>query len=723
MQRSRFYILVALVFLSISLPVYIAFAQSQNPRQLFERARMLDESNQNLPEAIKLYSQVVKQAQEQRALAARAQYRVGLLYERLGRKAEAQRAFQAVVNQYADQSDVVRQAQAKLPSSMRAKSASTGNATGLAVRQIWAGPGADGMGQPSPDGRFLSFVDWDTGDLAIRDLTTGENRRLTNKGSWQQSKEEAEESIFSPDGKQLAYIWINKDESSDLRLIGVDGSGLRVLYKNYVMPRDWSPDGKYILAESTKGLNHPIQIVLISVADGSVRVLKTAPSFIPGIPGGAMSFSPDGRYIVYGTRSREGADERDIFLLSIDGSLDVPLVQHPADDYVLGWAPDGKSILFASDRSKTIDAWIIPIANGKPQGTPEMVKRDIGRIWPLGFTPNGTFYYSLSVSTTSDLYIATLAPETAKLVGTPTPARLRFTGSNIGLNLSRDGRNLVYRSSGQMKGGSGARDTLYIQNLETGEHREVHTSLFRFSPPFWFPDGKHLLVRGVSTTGNPIGIYKIDAQTGETVQVVPEQNGELKIVPILAPDGKAVFYQSKGGLWRYNFETGEAKEIYHAPRPGSTTFTSVRPPATPRETEHFTANVAPSPDNQQLAFTFERSLLIVPATGGEPRELLNLKSSEMFVIPHTLAWTSDGRYLLFAKRQDKQYELWRIPATGGEPQRLGPLMEGFRDLCIYPDGQRIIFSVDRGPGSQAEIWVMENFLPTIQPRKTSMSRR
>jgi Tol biopolymer transport system component len=579
------------------------------------------------------------------------------------------------------------------------------------------------MGQPSPDGRLLSFVDWDTGDLAIRDLTTGENRRLTNKGSWQESNEEAEESIFSPDGKRLAYIWFNKDKSYDLRLIGIDGSGLRVLYKNYVMPRDWSSDGKYILAESVKGPNQPIQIVLISVADGSARVLKTIPSFIPNVPAGDMSFSPDGRYIVYGTRSREGAEERDIFLLSIDGNLNVPLVQHPADDYVLGWAPDGKSILFASDRSKTIDAWLITVADGKPQGTPELVKRDIGRVWPLGFTQNGAFYSVLGVSKTSDLYIATLAPETAKLMGTPTFASLRFTGSNVGLNLSRDGRQLVYRSSGQIRGGATARDALYIQNLETGEHREVHTSLFRFSPPFWFPDGRHLLVRGVSTTSDPIGFYKIDTQTGETVRAVAEQKGDLKILPILAPDGKAVFYQSKGGLWRHNLETGEAKEIYHAPRPGSTTFTSVRPPATPRETEHFTANVAPSPDSQQLAFVFERSLLVIPATGGKLRELLNLKSSEMFVIPLTLAWTPDGRYLLFAKRQDKQYELWRIPAAGGEPQKLGSLMEGFRDLCVHPDGRRIMFSVDRGPGSQDEIWVMENFLPTTQTRKASVSRR
>src|SRR2546429_7934800 len=86
----------------------------QNTREVFERARMLDESNQNLTEAIKLYGQVVSQANEQRPLAARAQFRIGILYERLGRKAEAQRAFQTVVNQYADQSDSVRRAQAKI---------------------------------------------------------------------------------------------------------------------------------------------------------------------------------------------------------------------------------------------------------------------------------------------------------------------------------------------------------------------------------------------------------------------------------------------------------------------------------------------------------------------------------------------------------------------------------------------------------------------------------
>ncbi len=34
----------------------------------------------------------------------------------------------------------------------------------------------DLFGAVSPDGRFLTYTDWRTGDLAVRDLKTGEDR-------------------------------------------------------------------------------------------------------------------------------------------------------------------------------------------------------------------------------------------------------------------------------------------------------------------------------------------------------------------------------------------------------------------------------------------------------------------------------------------------------------------------------------------------------------------
>ncbi len=80
------------------------------------------------------------------------------------------------------------------------------------VRQVWA-PAVDALGSVSADRRHLSYVDWETGDLALRELATGKTRRLTNKGSWSESSEFAMESAFSPDGKQIAYAWVNKDDS------------------------------------------------------------------------------------------------------------------------------------------------------------------------------------------------------------------------------------------------------------------------------------------------------------------------------------------------------------------------------------------------------------------------------------------------------------------------------------------------------------------------------
>lgn len=116
--------------------VMSALAQT-SVRDLFEQARLLDDSNQNLREAIRLYTQVVAQAGDQRALAARAQYRVGVLYERLGRKEEGRRAFQAVVDQYPDQTDLARKARSKIDADRRSDRAEP-----PVIRQT--GPSADG---------------------------------------------------------------------------------------------------------------------------------------------------------------------------------------------------------------------------------------------------------------------------------------------------------------------------------------------------------------------------------------------------------------------------------------------------------------------------------------------------------------------------------------------------------------------------------------------------
>ncbi len=104
-MKPRVFILLLVAFTVLA---------EQSLRQMFERARMLEEKNQNLDQAIQLYGQVAREAKEQRALGAKAQLQVGLLYERLGRKAEALRAWHVVLADYPDQDEVFRQARARI---------------------------------------------------------------------------------------------------------------------------------------------------------------------------------------------------------------------------------------------------------------------------------------------------------------------------------------------------------------------------------------------------------------------------------------------------------------------------------------------------------------------------------------------------------------------------------------------------------------------------------
>lgn len=582
----------------------------------------------------------------------------------------------------------------------------------MVARQVWTGPGVDILGGVSADGRYLSFVDWETGDLAIRDLTTGENRRLTNKGSWFQSVEFALFSTVSPDAQQIAYSWFNKDFSFDLRIIGLDGSPPRVVYRNqeidYLQPAAWSPDGKQILVTFFRQ-DKTNQIVLVSVADGSARVLKTLDWRWPA----KMSFSPDGRYIVYDFPEQQDSPERDIFLLASDGSREIPLVQHPANDLFPTWAPDVNRVVFTSDRTGTLGVWLIAVVDGKPAGSPALVKPDLGRSLPLGLARDGSYYYGLQTGM-QDVYVATLDPATGQILKPPISVSQRFVGSNTAPDWSPDGRYLAYIrvQPGPVPESVGPKFVV-IRALETGEERELAPKLNDFARLRWSPDGRFLLVSGRDGKGRQ-GLFLIEVSSGEVKPAVQSQPGTYIYYAVWSSAGKSVFYwlidstTKAERLIRHELETHREKELFR------------------RVLGSSSRNLALSPDGQQLAFfdddrvTGTNSLKVVSTSGGQPREVVRWPKPEVTSPGSGLTWTLDGRYLLFTRpKQDPKQgeqinELWRVSAEGGEPERLGLAMEQLSFLRFHPDGRQILF---RSGTFSSEIWVLENFLPALKAAK------
>ena len=238
-----------LITVALLLALGAGMAVAQSGYDLFQKALIKERAEGNIEEAIQFYQRIVREFADNRALAAKALVQIGQCYEKLG-KAEARKAYRRVIREYADQQEQLKIARVRL-AALR-QPARAADASTMVVRRVWAGPNVDILGAPSPDGRSLSYVDWETGDQAVRDLATGEKRRLTNKGTWLESSEFALFSTMSPDGQQVAYAWFNKDLFYDLRIVGLDGSRARVLYSNkelsYLQPEDWSPDGKHILA-------------------------------------------------------------------------------------------------------------------------------------------------------------------------------------------------------------------------------------------------------------------------------------------------------------------------------------------------------------------------------------------------------------------------------------------------------------------------------------------
>jgi len=602
-----------------------------------------------------------------------------------------------------------------LPDAKRTKASETSAAkpSAIVVRQVWA----DAVhpyyiGAPSPDGKYLAYSDWDGlidggPPLAVRELATGKTRRLTETGSWTPPF-----SIFSPDGKQVAYTWYSSENKPlELRIVGLDGSEPRVLHSDrevqFFRPADWSADGQHILAVlySGKAKETGSQIALVNVSDGLVRVVKTFDTFYTL---SMLKLSPDGRYIAYSHPSAEGSSKADIFLLTTDGTRETALVEHPADDRVLGWAPDGKRLVFTSDRTGSIGVWVIGVADGKPQGTPELVMPQMGKFYPLGFTRNGSLYYAVSTGR-SDVHIATLDPETGKLLGPPVKAIQRFEGYNSAPEWSPDGRYLVCQSSRAEAGNPALiKVALIIRELESGKIRMLEPEYKRLSPRslHWSPDGKSILGTGRDNQGRQ-GLLQIDVQTDAVTALAykdPKRGGSI-LEPAWAPNGKAVFFvrdpmgdntsTEPRRIVRRELATGEETELCRIPgRVGRVQW------------------LAPSPDGRHLAFCAGSAVKLVSTMGGQPRELTEADGS------CGITWTPDGRYLLFGRKIDDEakLDLWRIPAQGGEPQKTGVTFDGWNvDVRMHPDGRRIAFASKQM--DKNEVWTMENFLPAAPVAK------
>jgi len=550
------------------------------------------------------------------------------------------------------------------------------------------------MGAPSPDGRYLTYVDWEKfANLGIHDVIKGENRLLTDIKTWE-GGEMCYASVFSPDGGRIAYTHQTKGEMRiQLRTVNLDGSSMRILHDgtdiSFQAPVGWTHDGKQILTLSW-AKDETAKLAFVSAADGSVKEVKKLSIKLPRTTN--IMLSPDGGYIACTYLPKQDSPNRDILLLAAEGGGESKLIEHPADEVVLGWSPDGKRVFFTSDRTGTIGVWAVSVVEGKAKDLPELVRGDIGNIQGLGMTRDGKLYYGIYTGW-SDIFVAPIDPATGKVTGQPEKVVRKYETFNTAPDWSPDGQFLVCRSSqGKMASETPA---LLIRSMRTGEVREVNPKTggaLNFHYIRWTADGRSVLAVGLDEKGKYGALLAIDAGSGEVKIIARPESDSIIYYPDCALDGKSIYFIRSGKqlnkLIRLDLESGIEKELLSSSQPlGYFRF-------------------ALSPDSRQLVVIEGDKIRICSSDGTQPQRLLEAKDV------NTIAWTPDGKNILYGKIQDGSQDvmdLWGIPAAGGEPQKLGLTMSFLMHLRVSPDGKSIAFTSSEQPG-KTEVWVMENFL-------------
>ena len=202
------------------------------------------------------------------------------------------------------------------------------DADGTNLRQITSGDAGAGTPGWAPDGRHLAYEQ--AGRIVIEDLVDGTTQFVT--------PEPAADAFdilpqFSPDGRTIAYVRVVGEASKEVRTIGVDGTGDRLLSRGVdrATSPDWSADGQHIVFNDGSGSvsrGEGDSHLFVVGADGSdLRQITSGPNEADFHP----SWTPDGSRILF-TRYEFAPVSMLFAIYSIDPDGSDPTLVYQSDE-------------------------------------------------------------------------------------------------------------------------------------------------------------------------------------------------------------------------------------------------------------------------------------------------------------------------------------------------------------------------------------------------------
>ncbi len=451
-------------------------------------------------------------------------------------------------------------------------------ATGESVRRL-----SDVGFEPawSPDGKQIAFTTEEIVDpvsrqsdstLHIVDASGGPPRKVVDGDAVQAS--------WSPSGERIVY-WSNAGGQRDIYTVAAAG-GTRVPVTQDVAidwSPVWSPDGRFIYFSSDRGgamnlwriavdqssgraqgVPEPVTTGVQASAelprfsrDGSrlvfrSRVASINPVAIPFDPATTRAGVPlvldtrnnirvpsdvstDGKQIAY---SSIGERQEDVFIGSPDGPMR-RVTDDPARDRAPMFTPDGRSLVFYSNRDGNWAAWIIGVDGGS-------LRKVAGPAYYPQVSPKGDSVFFSADSGKVELFSAPLAADSGarptQLSGTTTGGKY-FSQTA----LSPDGARLA----GYLVSDSGRPSGVAVYDI--GAQRTTMISADETPGPRWLADSR----RVVYFTKNGWELIVLDTVTRKRtvveVRLPAPSTGE---VVAISPDNRTIYYgaaRAEADIW------------------------------------------------------------------------------------------------------------------------------------------------------------------------------
>ncbi len=543
--------------------------------------------------------------------------------------------------------------------------------------QLTADQGLEIQPAISPDGRFVAYSVGNAARMRIFIRPIGGGRTIPLSDDSTAVETHAQ---WSPDGRTLLFL--TQGGVSVAPALG--GSSRPVVVPTptaKVVSATWSPDGQriaFVRADS----------VLVSpVTGGGPRVIGTGENlhscmwsptepWIACVSMNAESVQPG---LSFGNIAPSG-----ILLFPSDGGEPVRLIEPRESNLSPVWSPDGRQLLFVSDRAGPRDVYAVEISSaGRMRGDAHRVTTGLGAI-SISLSGDAAHLayavYSARANIRS-LPVPTNPPVTDEAA---TPVT---TGNQVieSVRVSPDGQWLLYDSD--LRGNA----DIYRIPIGGGEpERLTSESADEFAPDL-SPDGRAIAYHSWRTGTRDIEVKPLDGGPIETVTNTPAQES----YPVWSPDGRAILFYDQVVPFRLLLSRRLDDGRWSPPE-------SVAAEA---------AGADWSPDGRMIAYVGARKelagpIMTVPVEGGAPRLLF--EPTAEWLPAAQVKWSPDG-HAIYYKAHDAlgRASFWMADTAGGAPRLLVQFPNPERQSSrkdFTTNGKHFFFTIE---DRQSDVFVAE----------------